>query len=403
VNAINRISGTAFGLHLADQIAIVSVPLAAALVFNASPEMIGLLIACQSLAHLLGSLPFGILVDRSPLRSLIIAATMISAIGFSGITVSLYFAHLVSFAVFVTVSGFGIVLFTLTALSIIPLLTNTKGLSKGNATIEIPRTFSSFFVPLTVAAAITVGNVNAIFLCAALATYVAILLAIGLPKFERAKSNSPGIFLGLFEGAKFVANSHYLRAISICAIFWNLAFTALLVVVVPLLTDYYAAEPSAFGVALAAFGLGAIGGTWLARQIGGTVAPNILLIFGPATSALAAIGLYFGPQLGSIYVVYAAFLLLGFGPSMWLITQNTVRQLVTPSEKLGRVNAVIQTAIYGMRPLGALIGGFIVGATSPQTGLLVVAIAFALSCAVSIFSRLIRITTYENLSASMQN
>ena len=79
---------------------------------------------------------------------------------------------------------------------------------------------------------------------------------------------------------------------------------------------------------------------------------------------------------------------------MWLVTQNSVRQLVTPTALLGRVNAVVQTAIYGIRPLGALIGGLVVGATSPCIGLAVVVLCFGLSFAVALFSRLRSFRSY---------
>ena len=42
---------------------------------------------------------------------------------------------------------------------------------------------------------------------------------------------------------------------------------------------------------------------------------------------------------------------------LWAICQTTVRQLVTPLTLQGRVNATVQTATYGVRPLGALAGG----------------------------------------------
>jgi len=137
----------------------------------------------------------------------------------------------------------------------------------------------------------------------------------------------------------------------------------------------------------------------MARQLGGRIPPNVLLIFGPAISVVAALILYASPTGGSGLAIYAAFFLLGFGPSMWLITQNSVRQLVTPSHMLGRVNAVIQTAIYGMRPLGAILGGVIVGATSPQTGLLVVIAAYFLSFLAAALSQLRTVKNYADLEA----
>ncbi|MFT7593647.1 MAG: putative MFS family arabinose efflux permease [Paracoccaceae bacterium] len=78
---------------------------------------------------------------------------------------------------------------------------------------------------------------------------------------------------------------------------------------------------------LAAFGLAAICGTWTAKQIGTRIAPNFLLIFGPGISGVSVIILYVIPQGGSVFGVYAAFFLLGYGPSMWRITQNSAASL----------------------------------------------------------------------------
>lgn len=398
---INRLAGTAFGIHFADQIALVCVPLAASLAFNASAEVIGILVACQSLAHLLGSLPFGILVDRSQLRTLVIAATLISMIGFLGAAASISFGTIFGFGAMVTFSGFGVVLFTLSVLSIVPLSVAPKDLVSANATIEIPRTLVSFGVPLWVGLFITEWVVSWIFMAGATAATLAFLIACRLPKFEKKAPSSGGVLRKLKEGGSYVLNNSLLRTISVCAIFWNLAFTALLVVMVPLLTDFYVMDPGTFGVALAAFGLAAIFGTWTAKQFSKRIAPNVLLIFGPGISVLAVLILYFIPQGGSVFAVYFAFFLLGYGPSMWLITQNSVRQLVTPAHMLGRVNAVIQTAIYGMRPLGALLGGVVVSMTSPRIGLTVIIASFLLSFLAAAFSQLASIKQYSDLEVQL--
>jgi hypothetical protein len=102
-----------------------------------------------------------------------------------------------------------------------------------------------------------------------------------------------------------------------------------------------------------------------------------------------------------LLLICAAFFIIGFGPSMWLIAQNSVRQTVSPSHMLGRVNAVIQTAIYGVRPLSALIAGAFIGATSPQAGLVLVFTAFALSFLAAAFSGLRHVKSYESLKTAV--
>ena len=394
---VNRLARVAFGIHFADQIALVSVPLIAVLIFDATADVIGVLVACQSLAHLIGALPFGILVDRLQLRALVLTATLISFIGFLGVTLSIHFGSIWAFGATITTAGFGVVLFTLSALSIVPKVADTLSLARANATIELPRTFVSFLVPLAVGMLITQVAASWFFTAAVAGAALSFIIALRLPDFEKSTIVSGSILHRLKVGGIFVLKNKLLRAISFCAIFWNLAFTALLVVMVPLLSDYYLLDPGVFGFALSAFGLAAIAGTWAARQFGGNIPPNILLIFGPAASVAAAVLLYFVSPNDSVHMIYLAFFLLGFGPAMWLITQNSVRQLITPDNMLGSVNAFIQTAIYGMRPLGALLGGAIAGATTPQNGLLVVIVGFLLSLLAAALSPLNSIKRYSDI------
>ena len=161
-------------------------------------------------------------------------------------------------------------------------------------------------------------------------------------------------------------------------------------------------DAGAFGIGLSAFGLASILGTWVMGRFSGWIAPNLILLFGPGSSVLAALGMAMIPCGSSPVFFYACAFLLGFGPSLWLVTQNSVRQLVTPSERLGRVNAVIQTAIYGIRPLGALIGGVVAGSFGPQTGLLFVVLAYVASFLAALFSDLRGVRSYSELSPEVE-
>ncbi len=397
MTVVGRLTLAAYGMHIADQVALVAVPLVAALVFEAAPETIGFLVACQAMAHLVISIPSGILVDRFPLRGVTLGATILSVIGFLGVTLSLYIVHLPLFAATVLLGGCGIVLFVLAILSIIPMVVETRALAPANARIEIPRAAASFAVPLAVGVLLDADSATLIFLFATLCALGAFLAILRLPTLPASPRRQAPLVTEILEGGEMVLRHPLLRPIAACAIFWNLAFAALLVVMVPLLLEFYRTDAGIFGVALSAFGGAAIAGSWLSGRFSRRISPNVILLFGPGSSVLAILALLAIPASGPVEAIYSCFFLLGFGPAMWLIAQNSIRQMVTPPRMLGRVNAVIQTAIYGVRPLGALLGGAIVGAASPHAGVVFVALAFGASLATAFFSQLRSVRRYADL------
>jgi hypothetical protein len=64
---------------------------------------------------------------------------------------------------------------------------------------------------------------------------------------------------------------------------------------------------------------------------------------------------------------------------------------VTPAALLGRVAALIQVAIYGVRPLGALAGGTLAAVAGLDAAVAMVASGFALSAVVPLASALGRL------------
>jgi len=302
------------------------------------------------------------------------------------------------FGVWVTCAGFGIVLFVLAALSILPKAVETDALAQANARIEMPRAISSFAVPLVIGIVISDATVGWVFVVATVGAVVALIFVLRLPSFEANGPASEGVLRQVIQGGACVIKHDLLLAISLCSLFWNFAFSALLVAMVPLITDFHRIEPGAFGLAMSAFGLAAVVGSWTAARFANHIPPNLILLFGPGSSVLAILALFLMPSGESALFIYVIFFFLGFGPSMWLIVQNSVRQLVSPSHMLGRVNAVIQTVIYGIRPLGALLGGIIVEATSARGGLLLIVAVYVMSFAAAAFSRLRVIKRYSDLT-----
>ena len=400
MSTLHRLTGAAYGTHLSDQIALVAVPLVAALTFDASPQMIGVLVACQSSAHLFGSIPFGVLADRKQLRTLAIASACLSFIGFLGATLAIVLVNMFLFGLAITMAGFGAVLFGLSALSILPKTVELNALAAANSAIEIPRAVCAFTVPLIIGLVISDVPAIVVFLTAMTGSVMALGFALGLPRFTLSGARQPFVLPQIVEGARYMLKHNLLLPIALCAVFWNFAFAALLVALVKAIEEVYGFDAGAFGICLSAFGLAAIIGNWTAGRFSDRISPRFILLFGPGSSVIAAGGLLSIQDGHAPYGLYASFFLLGFGPSMWLIAQNAVRQLVTPSDMLGRVNAVIQTAIYGIRPLGALIGGMVTGAAGSKSALMLVVFAYLVSFAVSLLSDLRSVTAYDDLKMS---
>ena len=78
--------------------------------------------------------------------------------------------------------------------------------------------------------------------------------------------------------------------------------------------------------------------------------------------------------------------LIGAGPTLWIISSTTLRQSVTPAPLLGRVSAVIATATWGCRPIGAAIGAVIGGASGAEACIVVAALGFLIQAAIILAS-----------------
>ena len=115
MRALDRLVASSYGLNIADQIALVAVPIVAATAFGAGASTIGLLVACQSMAHLVGSLPFGVLVDRIQPRSAVLASAVLSLAGFAAAALAIAAGAILPFAGAIALAGLGIVLYGLAA------------------------------------------------------------------------------------------------------------------------------------------------------------------------------------------------------------------------------------------------------------------------------------------------
>lgn len=385
--------GAAAGTHAADQMALATLPLTATLLFQAGPDVLGMLVAAQSAAWLLVSLPAGAWIDRTPRRRLLILALGLGLLASVTAVVAAAIGAVFLLGIAAIAGASGTVVYVLTAVSLLPSLVAPEDLPRSNARLELARAVVSLAAPFAAGILAQQFSPTWGYVLAALGAALALACIFALPKDAAPSSSAarPSFAAAIRAGAAFVARNDLLRGISLCAICWNFAFFALLAVWAPLALGPLGLDPASMGLAQSACGAGLILGALAAPLAARHLPPLTTLIFGPAVSIIAA-GLFLVASSDNGFICAAlGHFFIGFGPMLWLICQTTVRQLVTPPQLMGRVNATVQTAIYGVRPLGALAGGILAAQAGLHSALAMIAAAFTLSTLVIIFSPLSRL------------
>jgi len=343
--------------QFADKLALDTITLAATQ-GGASPRLVGLLVAAQSAAWLIVSLPAGVVADRIAPRSLILLGGALMVVG------ALAGASLLAagetggwLAISTFVAAAGPVVIALSVFVMLPRMVDIAALPRANGRLELGRACFSLAAPLVAGWAVARGIGALGLLLCALAGLMVLAAAARLPRERPAMPPRQPLHRAIAEGGAFVARHPYLRPIALCAIGWNIAFFAFLAIVTPYAARILLLSPETIGLASSVYGAGLIAGALSGAALIARLPTGVLLVFGPASSLLGAGLLALAPARWGWPALAVAFFLFGFGPILWSIVQTSLRQAVTPQILLGRVSATLTTATFGMRPLGALAGG----------------------------------------------
>ncbi len=366
-------------LRIADQLMVAGVPLAAAAVFKLPEDQIGAMVAAQGSAWLLMSLPAGVAIDRiAPLLGLQ-RALVLSCLGFLVAIAGQIWGSPVVFTFGAFLTAAAIVIGFLSEGASLQRLVEPQGLGQANARIQIIQSIAMLTGPMVMGLLMAQGYPLSGLLIALGLVLLGLALAAGFPKQEPPPPRQRLLLQEVKEGFAFVLAQPLLRGIVACALFWNTAFLALAAVFVPYALRRLEMDTASIGLAQSAMGLGSLLAALTAGKAMTALPPRFLLFFGPASSTLAAALLLAAPTLGGFSSSVTVYFLLGFGPILWFVCQNTIRQLVTPKGLLGRVGAVIQLAIYGVRSIGAIMGGIMAARYGMEAALLLITALFAVS------------------------
>lgn len=357
-SAFRRLAASNLAAQFSEQMALAAAPLVAVLALGATASQTGYLQTAQTLPFLLLSLPAGVLADRMSRRALMTAAECVRAASLLGLLALLGMGGLSLnwLAALGFLGAVGTVAYNVAAPALVPRLVPASELASANRWLELAR--SSAFSAGPAAGGALVGWIGApvAYVIATTLSLLAAVLLAGLPSDTPQPTARRRVLADLREGAAFVGTHPLLRPVLATAVFFNTAWFVLQAVYVVYAIERLGLSAAGVGVTLGVYGggmlAGALAAPWLARRL----SFGAMIASGPL-SALAASGILLSTLVFPSGVWAAVgFFLFGAGPILWTITTTTLRQAVTPNALLGRVSAVILTATFGARPVGALIG-----------------------------------------------
>ncbi|HEX9095970.1 MAG TPA: MFS transporter [Candidatus Dormibacteraeota bacterium] len=347
------------------QVTRLALPFTAILTLHATPGQMGILGAVQLAPFLLLGLFVGVWVDRLHRRPILIVADigralLLSAIPVMALTHTLRIEYM--YAVGFLLGTFEL-FFDVAYMSFLPSLIEREQLVDGNSMLQMSDSVAQVAGPglggalvqlLTAPLAILVDALT--FLVSAIS-----IVAIGAREEAVQADERRNVWSELREGLKLVIGNPLLRAIGGCTATLNLSANALFTVYMLYCTGTLGLKPAVIGAIFAVGGLSTVAGTLLASRAATRFGVGPMLIASPFVIGLASllIPLAGGPALVAVLLLIAAQVLFGIGRPIFDINQLSLRQAITPARLQGRVNASMLFIMWGVIPIGSLLGGLL--------------------------------------------
>jgi MFS family permease len=383
---------------LGSQVTELALPLVAIVTLHATAFQIGLLNVARYAPFVVISLFAGVWFDRHRRRPILIASNLGRAV-LIGLVPLASVLHLLSMPVLYAVgfcAGVLTVLFDVGIMSYVPGLVERRHLAEANSKIATSYSLAGIGGPglagfligvLTAPIALTVDAVSYLVSATAL---TAIRKREDAPE---AAQERPSVLRSIAEGLRTVFDNRVLRHLAtqsaVFNFFGNVVVTVFLVYAVRAL----GVRPTPLGLVVGAGSVGALLGASLSNRVRTGLGFGRTLRVSTAVACLSPLLLLVprGADVISLVVLGGSLAIYGASLAIFNVNALTLRQTVTPDNLLGRMNASYRLLLFGMVPLGALIGGTLAGAFGLRPALTVGVIGLATPLAWLAFSPVFRL------------
>lgn len=381
-----------------DRIRELALPLIAITTLGATANQVGVLTATIWLPNLL-ALFVGAWVDRhARKRRLLIAADLLRAAALASLPIAYLFGA-VSFAQLLLVgllTGAGQVLFAMAFQSFYVALVPPESYVDANSKLSMSRGVS--FVAGPAAGGALVQALTApLAIIVDILTFLFSAVMIGRIRTQEPTPApaGPSMRALVWDGMRIIGRHPILRAALGCTAtvnFFTFIASALLILFA---SQELGLSAGGIGIALGTGAIGAVAGAAVAPRISRLIGMGPTAIIGAALfpAPMAAAAFIHGGTWSKIGWLAALELLSSIGVMLMDINLNALITHVTPDDARGRRAGAYTALNYGIRPVGALVGGALGTAVGLRPSLVVAGVGGTLAAVWLLASPVRRITT----------
>ncbi|HVB72920.1 MAG TPA: MFS transporter [Ktedonobacteraceae bacterium] len=352
--------------NLGNGITGIALPVIAVQVLNATPAQMSILSALNGMAVLLFGLIAGVWIDRLRRRPVLIATDLGRALVVGSIPVAALLGILRIEQVYIVaaLSAILAVFFNAADVAFFPSLLQAQELVEGNSKLGMSDALAEVGGPAVAGVLIQAISAPLSMIVDALSFLGSAfcLARIRKPELQPvpAKQRRSAWLEGI-EGIRYVLKNPLLRTLAGSAGVFNFFGTFVGTFYTLYVIRTLGVTPIILGLLIAAGGLSALVGAWLAERVVRHLGLGFTIGGGLFVYGLVGllVPLARGPVSVIVAVLFASQLVGDVAVSIHLITELSLRQMLIPAHLAGRANTAIQFLTLGVAPFGALLAGVI--------------------------------------------
>jgi MFS family permease len=308
------------------------------------------------------AIAIGTLVDRVDRRRTLVAVAIVRAIIAAVLAAMILTETLTIYGLLLATFLIGTAdVFNDTALqSLIPTILSKDQIERGNSRFQMSDTVLQQFIGMPLGAVFFVFSAFLPFGLDALGFAIAAVMLVSIPRRHIPKlvvsQDRPTFRTQLVEGLRFLWNDKRILKLVVSTALIGFGFNIAGATLVLFLTKTLEVPQALFGLLLLSGGVGGLLGAWAAPKLSARFGRGSVLAWSITLTSIFGITQGLSPNM---FVFAVASVLVGFAIANWNVLLMSVYHTLIPSEVFGRVHGTRRTIVWGIMPIGALIGGLI--------------------------------------------